>query len=168
MNSYHWWKTMDSIVGSELLPPPPAPTPDRLHVAQEPSRESLTLSTNQPSPHHVTPSCYRLPWSSFFYLFWAHITGQKGLRSRGSTASLPDPIWLAQRPISATWFFPGEYSAISPFDYLFLVIVELIWLHVHGTKSVVLSEEEMGWFRWWDITYTYMNHTKRYFELEGP
>lgn len=30
-------------------------------------------------------------------------------------------------------FYPGEYSAIFPFDYLFLLIVDLIRLCVYGT-----------------------------------
>lgn len=98
--------------------------------------------TNGPRYMAVGPSYCGLLWRAFFcihsvlfyYLLYAQITGYKGLRSPGSTASLPDPIWVAPQLLSAPWFYPGEYSAILPFDYLFLLIVDFIWLRVYGTN----------------------------------
>lgn len=61
---------------------------------------------------------------------WLQGTYQSGFSSFFSRTHLDD----SAAP-SATGFYPGEHSAIFLFDYLFLLIVELIWLLANGTNS---------------------------------
>lgn len=126
--------------------------------------------TNGPHCTAVSPSYCGLLWGSLFcthsvlssYLLQAQITGYKGLRSPSSTASLPDPIWMARQPLPTSCFYLGKYSAIFSFDYLFLLIGDLIWLRVYGTNvSSPFRRKKWRWLSWWNITYTHVNsHTR--------
>lgn len=140
MNGCHYWKPWTPMT-PELLHPPTCTPLWHGEAVPAPSGSPYT-PTNGPHYTAVSPSYCGLLWGSLFctqsvlscYLLWAQITGYKGLRSPSSTASLPDPIWMVRQPLSTSWFYPGEYSAIFPFDYLFLLIGDLIWLRVYGTN----------------------------------
>lgn len=84
----------------------------------------VTLVTNWPSPHRVTPSCYSLPWSSFFCTVSCPVTSSelKSLDRRDFKAQVQQLLFQIPFGWLSSPSLPPDFSLGNTVQYLPLII----------------------------------------------